>query len=61
MSGTTAVAAKSLGLTYYGFEIDTNKPTKILEIIKNHFLSSARFRSAFQPHYIAKKEMIERI
>lgn len=32
---------------------------KLLEILKNHFLSSARFRSAFQPHYIAKKEMIE--
>ena len=31
---------------------------KLLEIIKNHFLSSARFRSALQPHYIAEKEMI---
>jgi len=33
--------------------------SKLLEILKNHFLSSARFRSVFQPHYIAKKEMIE--
>jgi hypothetical protein len=32
---------------------------KLLEILKNHFLSSARFRSVCQPHYIAKKEMIE--
>jgi len=28
---------------------------KLLEILKNHFLSSARFRSVCQPHYIAKK------
>jgi len=32
---------------------------KLLEILKNHFLSSARFGSVCQPHYIAKKEMIE--
>jgi hypothetical protein len=32
---------------------------KLLEILKNHFLSSARFRNVLQPHYIAKKEMIE--
>ena len=28
------------------------------EILKNHFLSSARFRSVL-PHYVTKKEMIE--
>jgi predicted RNA binding protein with dsRBD fold (UPF0201 family) len=33
--------------------------SKLLEILKNHFLSSARFRNVLQPHYIAKKEMIE--
>jgi hypothetical protein len=33
--------------------------SKLLEILKNHFLSSVRFRSVCQPHYIAKKEMIE--
>jgi len=27
---------------------------KLLEILKNHFLSSARFRNVLQPHYIAK-------
>ena len=32
--------------------------SKLLEIIKNHFLSSARFRSVL-PHYVTKKEMIE--
>jgi hypothetical protein len=32
---------------------------KLLEILKNHFLSSARFRNVLQPHYIVKKEMIE--